>query len=180
MPRIEIRPAVSSDIIELISIDHSCRSNYVWQMDRSIEDGQFMVSFREIRLPRPTQVAYPRRVELLENEWQQSPGLMVALHNDIQIGYVRIIEVMDIHSAVIRDLVVEPAIRRQGVGTAMVLAAQKWALERGNQRLTLEVPPKSYPAIKLALKLGFEFTGYNDSYYPNKDIALFFSKLLRK
>ncbi len=65
MPKIEIRPAVTADIIELISIDHSCRTNYVWQMDRTIDDGQIFISFREIRLPRPTQVNYPRPVELL-------------------------------------------------------------------------------------------------------------------
>ncbi|MCU0368532.1 MAG: GNAT family N-acetyltransferase [Cyclobacteriaceae bacterium] len=88
-------------------------------------------------------------------------------------------EILEIQSAVIRDLVVDNPIRRQGVGTAMVLAAQNWAIQRGNRRLTLEIPPKSYPAIKLAFKLGFEFSGYNDSYYPNKDIALFFSKYLK-
>ena len=179
MPQIEIRQAVSADINELIGLDHSCRSSYVWQMDRTIEDGQFLISFREIRLPRPTQVAYPRQVELLENEWQQAPGLMVAIHNGKHVGYIRLIEILEIQSAVIRDLVVESSIRRQGVGTAMVLAAQNWAIKRGNRRLTIEIPPKSYPAIKLAFKLGFEFSGYNDLYYPNKDIALFFSKYLK-
>lgn len=179
MPKIEIRPAVTADIIELISIDHSCRTNYVWQMDRTIEDGQIFISFREIRLPRPTQVNYPRQVELLEDEWQQSPGLMVAIHNGNHVGYIRIVEVSENQSAVIKDLVVEQGIRRQGIGTALVLAAQNWAVQRANRRLLLEIPPKSYPAIKLAFKLGFDFSGYNDSYYPNKDIALFFSKYLK-
>ena len=179
MPKIEIRPAVSADINELIALDHSCRTNYVWQMDRSIEDGQFLISFREIRLPRPVQVMYPRQVELLENEWQQAPGLMVAIHNGNHVGYIRLIEVLDVQSAVLRDLVVDQSIRRQGVGTALVLAAQNWAIQRSNRRLMMEIPPKSYPAIKLAFKLGFDFSGYNDSYYPNKDIALFFSKYLK-
>jgi GNAT superfamily N-acetyltransferase len=179
MPRIEIRPAVSADIIELISLDHTCRSNYVWQMDRSFDDGQFVISFREIRLPRPIQVVYPRQVELLENEWQQAPGLMVAFHNGMHVGYIRLIEVLEIQSAVIKDLVVDNAMRRKGIGTALVMAAQNWAIKRANRRLTLEIPPKSYPAIKLAFKMGFEFTGYNDAYYPNRDIALFFSKYLK-
>lgn len=179
MPKIEIRPALSADIIELISIDHSCRTNYVWQMDRAIEDGQIVISFREIRLPRPTQVNYPRPVELLEDEWQQSSGLMIAIHNSIHVGYVRIIEVKENQSTIIKALVVEPSIRRQGIGTALVLAAQNWSIQRANRRLMIEIPPKSYPAIKLAFKLGFDFSGYNDSYYPNKDIALFFSKYLK-
>lgn len=179
MPKIEIRPAVSADIVELISFDHSCRTNYVWQMDRSTTDGQIIVSFREIRLPRPMQVSYPRQAELLESEWQQAPGLMVSIHNEKHVGYIRLIEVVEVQSAVIRDLVVEPSIRRQGVGTALVLAAQNWAIQRSNRKLTMEIPPKNYPAIKLAQKMGFEFSGYNDTYYPGRDIALFFSKYLK-
>ncbi len=104
---------------------------------------------------------------------------MVAIHNGKYVGYIRIVEVSENQSAVIKDLVVEQGIRRQGIGTALVLAAQNWAIQRADRRLLLEIPPKSYPAIKLAFKLGFDFSGYNDSYYPNKDIALFFSKYLK-
>jgi RimJ/RimL family protein N-acetyltransferase len=38
---------------------------------------------------------------------------------------------------------------------------------------------KNNSAIRLAQKLGFEFCGYNDQYYENKDIALFFGRLIR-
>jgi RimJ/RimL family protein N-acetyltransferase len=38
---------------------------------------------------------------------------------------------------------------------------------------------KNHPAIQLAHKLGFEFCGYNDHYFSNQDIALFFSRPLR-
>jgi ribosomal protein S18 acetylase RimI-like enzyme len=116
---------------------------------------------------------------MLEDEWQQSPGLMVSMHNGMHVGYVRIVEVFESQSAILKDLVVDQSIRRQGIGTALVLAAQNWAVQRANRRLMLEIPPKSYPAIKLAFKLGFDFSGYHDAYYPNKDIALFFSKYLK-
>jgi hypothetical protein len=39
--------------------------------------------------------------------------------------------------------------------------------------------PKNYPAICLAQKLGFDLCGYNDRYFANQDIALFFAKNLR-
>jgi ribosomal protein S18 acetylase RimI-like enzyme len=45
--------------------------------------------------------------------------------------------------------------------------------------MVLEMQPKNYPAIQLAQKLGFDFCGYNDRYYANRDIALFFAKGLR-
>jgi hypothetical protein len=35
--------------------------------------------------------------------------------------------------------------------------------------------PKNYPAIHFAYKLGFEFSGYNDQYYRDQEIAIFFS-----
>jgi len=47
------------------------------------------------------------------------------------------------------------------------------------QRLLLEVQPKNYPAIQMAKKLGFELCGYNDHYFANHDIALFFSKWMK-
>jgi ribosomal protein S18 acetylase RimI-like enzyme len=39
----------------------------------------------------------------------------------------------------------------------------------------LDMQSKNYPAIRLAQKMGFVFSGYSDHYYPNQDIALFFS-----
>lgn len=179
MPQIEIRPVVSPDIIELIQLDHTCKTNYVWQMDRKIDTGDILISFREIRLPRSIQVPYPRLAESLANEWKQAPGLLVAVHNEVPVGYVRLEEIMEIQTAVLKDIVVNFPIRRQGIGTALVYAAQNWSIQRSNRRITMEIPSKNYPAIKLAMKLGFDFSGYNDSYYPNKDIALFFSRFLK-
>ena len=76
MPQIEIRPVVSPDIIELIQLDHTCKTNYVWQMDRKIDTGEIVVSFREIRLPRAIQVPYPRLAESLADEWKLSTGFI--------------------------------------------------------------------------------------------------------
>ena len=179
MPQIEIRPAVSPDIIELIRLDHSCKTNYVWQMDRNINEGQFQITFREIRLPRPIQVPYPRLAESLEDEWQLASGVLVATHEGKQVGYTRLSENEEIQMVIIKDIVVDFLLRRQGIGIALILAAQNWAIQRNNRKIMFEMPSKNFPAIKLAFKLGFEFSGYNDSYYPNKDIALFFSRFLK-
>ena len=79
----------------------------------------------------------------------------------------------------VTDLVVLRRQRRQGIGTALLLASQDWALQKKNRRIILEMQPKNFPAISLAQKLGFDLCGYNDHYYTNQDIALFFSKWLR-
>jgi RimJ/RimL family protein N-acetyltransferase len=43
----------------------------------------------------------------------------------------------------------------------------------------MEMQSKNVAAIRLAQKSGFEFCGYNDQYYLNKDVALFFAKVLK-
>jgi ribosomal protein S18 acetylase RimI-like enzyme len=58
-------------------------------------------------------------------------------------------------------------------------AAIDWARARGFVRLFIEMQSKNYPAIMLARKLGFVFSGYSDHYYPDEDISLFFSIDLR-
>jgi ribosomal protein S18 acetylase RimI-like enzyme len=91
------------------------------------------------------------------------------------IGYAALIEPPS-SEAWISDLVVVPRWRRQGVGRALLVAAQRWAAEQGHRRLFLETQSKNYPAIHLALKQGYTFCGYNDHYYSTQDIALFFVK----
>ncbi len=179
MPQIEIRPVLSADIVTLIDLDHSCVSSYVWQMDRRIEEGQIQINFREIRLPRSVTVSYPRESEGLVEDWQQASGLLVAIFEENVVGYVYLKEQPDVQIVIVRDIVVAKKYRHQGIGTALVLAAKNWAVQRGFRRITMEMPSKNYPAIRLAMKLGFEFSGYNDAFYANKDIALFFSRFLK-
>ena len=81
-------------------------------------------------------------------------------------------------SAWVKDLAVDRVHRRNGIGSALVLAAQDWCAKKGFHRLTLEMQPKNYPAIQFAYKLGFEFSGYNDQYYRDQEIAIFFSSYI--
>ncbi len=77
----------------------------------------------------------------------------------------------------VTDLVVDPSLRRQGIGSALLLAAQEWSAGRpDSRRLVLEIQPKNHPAVNLAQKLGFDFCGYNDHYFANHDLAIFFAK----
>ena len=60
MPEVQIRLAVVTDLPVLMAIDHSCQTDYVWQMDIQNEQGQVGAIFREIRLPHAVTVPYPR------------------------------------------------------------------------------------------------------------------------
>jgi GNAT superfamily N-acetyltransferase len=179
MPEIEIRPAVSPDILPLTALDNSYASDYTWQMEVSSETSQIGINFRQIRLPRTIKVEYPRSPGELPDEWAKLSDLLVAVLNGECIAFVGLRTDLIPGTTWVRDLVVARQVRRQGIGSALVLAAEEWGLQHNSRRIILEMQPKNYPASQLAQKLGFEFCGFNDRYYSNHDIALFFAKSLR-
>lgn len=179
MPEIEIRPAISNDINVIESFDHSCETTHVWQLDSSSNKEHVTYDLKEIRLPRMLRLTYPRRMESLKDTWTQHTLFLVARCEDNLVGYLILDEDEDLESAVIRDVVVTQPMRRQGIATALILAAQEWLKRRGNTRLMLVVPAKNHPMIELMRKMRFDFSGLADRYYANHDIAFFFTHLLK-
>ena len=183
MPEIEVRPAISADIPSLMALDHNYTSEYVWQMEVQREedddDHQTRISFRQIRLPRSVRVEYPRQPRGLAIDWTQRSGLLVALLGGTAIGYISLMLDFAPLTTWATDLVVARHLRRKGIGSALVLAALEWSANHATHYLVLEMQPKNYPAIQLTHKLGFELCGYNDRYYENHDIAIFFAKSVR-
>jgi len=179
MPEIEIRPTVAADMPVLLKLEHSFNTNYVWQMERLIEEGQISVGFREVRLPRSVKVEYPRSIELTQQLWPQRQAMLTATIENVPVGYMRLEDQFSPNSAWISDVVVGEKIRRKGIATALLLAAQQWAVQRRLRRVVLAMQSKNHPGIQLANKLGYEFCGFNDHYYANQDIALFFARYVR-
>ncbi len=179
MPEIQIRTAIATDIPALMELDHSYRSDYVWQMDFQ-EDGDLTrVIFRNVRLPRTTRVNYPREIQNLSDTWNHRSAFLVATQNDYVIGYLGLVDNLTPQATWVTDLAVDPVWRQRGIGSALVVSGLEWAKRQKNRRLVMEMQPKNHPAISLAEKLGFVFTGYMDRYYSNHDIGLFFSKWIR-
>lgn len=179
MPEIEIRPAVFIDLPVLATMDHSIETGHVWQMDRMIDNGHISINFREVRLPRTVRVEYPNPFVWEDKNILEDPGLLVAEMDGQQVGYIYIKPAQQPFTAWVRDLAVRPDLRRKGIGSALILSAQEWALRRNLRRLVIEMQSKNFPAIQMVLKLGCDFCGYNDHYYTNQDIALFFASFLR-
>jgi GNAT superfamily N-acetyltransferase len=115
----------------------------------------------------------------LVEDWDQRSGLLVALLEGEPVGYISLMLGIAPLTAWVTDLVVRRRLRRQGIGAALLMAAQDWGLQHYARNLVLEIQPKNFPAIQLAQKLGFDLCGYNDRYFANHDIALFFAKSLR-
>lgn len=179
MSELQIRPTVATDLTRLMGMDHSVSSEAVWQLEVRRETGQVAATFREVRLPRAIQVAYPHNHFALADDWVNRSMMYTALKDTDPMGYISLLERGSASTVWVLDLVIDVAHRRRGVAVALLASAQAWAESRAHRRLILEVQSKNVPAIRLAQKSGFEFCGYNDQYYLNKDVALYFAKILK-
>lgn len=175
---LEIRPAVAADLARLMGMNHTVSSDYVWQLDLRRENAQVSASLREVRLPRPVTVAYPRNPFALADEWTRKSAMLVAADEN-PLGYVCVSEQSAGSVAWVTDLAVIPEQRRHGLGSLLLGAAEEWAVRRACRMFIFEVQAKNQPAIRLAQKAGLTFCGYNDHYYANQDVALFFGRTLK-
>jgi len=185
MPEIEIRPVTTADLPKILEMDHDYVSDHVWQMNvekdssPSTPTTQVTVVFRQFQLPRSVHVAYPKSLSHLAYGFGNDVGFLCAVLAGEVVGYIQMRTSIAPLSTWATDLAVIRRHRRKGIGSGLVLAGQEWGRQQGSYRMVLEMQPKNYPAISLAQKLGFDLCGYNDRYYPNHDIALFFAKSIR-
>lgn len=177
MSDFKIRNTVSTDLVRLAEIDHSIQTEYVWQLDLRREAGHVDAAFREVRLPRPVRVEHPRPAAELADIWHTSP-MLSAMLADEAVGYIRFSDKFIPHAVWITDVVVAREMRMNGIARKLVSAVEVWGAQKGLHRAIIETQSKNYPAIRMFHKFGFEFCGYNDIYYPNRDVALFFSRAI--
>jgi ribosomal protein S18 acetylase RimI-like enzyme len=174
-----VRPATLADLNICLSLDHACMTDHVWQMKVQETESQVGISFHTVRLPRQMRVDYPRSVEQLVEDWQQGEGFLVAeVDNEVR-GYVDLLSQPWQQMGWVANMAVDRGHRQRGLGTALLRHARQWAREQGWRGLLAEATTKHYPALRLYQKLGFQFCGFNDRYYPNQDIALFFVQIFR-
>src|SRR5512143_48600 len=141
MPAIQIRPVNAGDLPRLMGLDHSSNSEYVWQLELRREAGQTVATFRDVRLPRPIKLAYPRDPYGLADTWKHMATILVALNESDPVGYAALLE-QPPSAAWMTDLVVTPQWRRRGVAGALLDAGREWADQRGQRRLFLEMQSK--------------------------------------
>ncbi len=171
-----IRSATTADLPTCLSFDPSFETEHVWQMDSRAQEGQISVSFRTVRLPRPMKVAYPRDVKQVNAGWQACDAMLVADDNRAVVGYASLAKRGAQSAAWVQDLIVTRTARRNGVGRALLAGVARWAREEKLSWIMIEVQTKNYPAIQFCQKLGCTFCGYNDHFFANQDIAVFFVK----
>jgi GNAT superfamily N-acetyltransferase len=177
MPELEIRTTISTDLARLAALDHSVQTDYVWQLALNREPAQVEVNLHEVRLPRAVRVEHPRPAKELPDTWHLRPMLSAMIGLEA-VAYIRFTDAIVPNAVWITDVVVGRPLRRQGLGRKLIAAAETWGLARGLKRSIIESQSKNQPAIRMILKLGYEFCGYNDQYYATRDVALFFARSL--
>jgi len=176
-----IRDAVAADVDACLALDHSYESEHVWRMVIQTTGDDHHLSFQKERLPRAKEVvhesdeirlrlALPREICYLVAQAKDEPTTIP--------GYLTL-RPDPVHKiALIQDIVVSRPFRRSGIGTRLLNVARRWATEHGAQQLMVEVSTNNYPAIQFLQTQGLRFCGFNDQYFRNQDIAIFFGQAL--
>jgi len=171
-----IRPAVTPDIEFLSKMDHSIKTDRVWQMATFNESDSMRTDFKETQLPRAMRLAYPRSPDTLVNRWGDYNAVFVGCIDGAPVSYLSLSSIVTENLIRVKDLVVDQNFRRQGVASQMIQFAIQWGKERNITRISMEMSSKNFPAISLAKKNKFHFSGFNDNFFRNNDIAIFFSR----
>lgn len=170
-----VYPAELSDLNICYQITASYTTDYVWQMQTTGVGRRVEIRFDTVRLPRPMQVAYPRSPDELLSHWEQDGCFLVAQNGDEEVvGFIDARPQPEQGILWVSNLVVDRPFRRQGYGVLLLKSAQEWAMRHRLSNIMLEIQTKNFPAISFAQKFGFHFCGYNEHYFKNGDIALYF------
>jgi len=178
-----IRDAIESDVATCLALDHSYETEHVWQMNIfQDEHASWQVAFRAERLPRKItvdQAANERRLRLALHD--ETCFLVAVGKADAQmmLGYLTMSYDPIHQNALIQDLIVSQEFRHSDVTTRLFGVARRWAVEQDAYRLLIEVQTKNFPIIQFCQSRGLRFCGFNDQYFPNQDIAVFFGQALR-
>lgn len=174
-----IRQVQEVDLEACAALDHSSVTEHVWQVDVNEAPDATLYSFRKVRLPRAMTVAYPQNSASMLIDWQQRDYFVVVEKAGRICGYLNMRVDRACGIGWVRQLVVDRVHRRKRIGSALLRAAQGWAKSNQLNRIMIETQTKNHPAIAFCQRHGFVLSGFNDHYYPNQDIAVFFSQTVR-
>jgi len=179
MPEIEVRLADAEDITLLSEFEHGFYSEYVWQMSLEQDAFKSQAEFTRVHLPRRVLVTYPRKKEEIFSDFDQAEAFMVAEIAGQSVGYVKLVRESETKTARVTDLIISASVRRQGIGSGLMVAVMNLMSHRGLNTLVMEMQSKNDPAIMMASKLGMKFCGFRDHYFSNQELALFYSRFIR-
>jgi ribosomal protein S18 acetylase RimI-like enzyme len=179
MAEIEIRRAISTDIPELMGLDHTIITSQIWQIELFREDKEITVHFLKTRLPRPLKLPYPKNIESMADTWTDHSLFLTARLSGKLVGYLILSIDYELRTAQITDLVVDAISRNQGIASGLILSIRSYLRKNGIRKLMIAAPSRNQAVIELARKLQMNLCGYIDHYFVNQEAALFFSMVIK-
>lgn len=143
-----IRLATSYDVPKMIALERSTDTAAHWG------EGQYDALFDPSGLPRVVLIAE-----------MSDQNLIPASTCDKVCGYV--IALATGPEWELENIIVDPAMRRSGLGSQLLSALLSEARAQGCQRMLLEVRQSNLAALALYRKHGFQRAGTRPSYYGN-------------
>lgn len=153
-----VRPLRKSDLAEVLAIE-AASNPHPWH------EGDFrpFVDAAGDGTDTPLAERPPFRGGAVKRAWVcQGPGGPVGA--DV-LGFACAAAVAD--EAELQSIAVRPAVRRGGVGSALLETVLEWARDAGYRALHLEVRAGNVPAIGLYRRFGFVQTGLRRGYYQD-------------
>lgn len=177
-----VRFATSHDILACLRLDVSFDTRRVWQLDLRESREQISALLRTTTLPRELRLEYPAPGNALLMHWQR--GYCVLVAEDVEgdgsiVGYADIGPEPDVQTAWLWHLVVDRHRRGQGAGAALLRAAMQWSSDHQLHRFMAPLQTQNDPGVRFLQRHGFAFCGFNDRYFDNGSVALFFGRELR-
>ena len=165
-----------ADVKSCAALDHFYTTSHAWQFGEREEGGTLSFALSPVRLPRRAHIAYPKPLDHLAADWERSPCFLVAREGGEIWGYIDLRVQRWQRAGWIEHLVVARQRRRQGIGSALLERATRWAVAHRLRQLMADVPTNNHAAICFLQSHHFIFCGFHERYYAKQDIALFFSR----
>ena len=179
MADIEIGTATLDEMPQIAQMDLSFESDYVWKTQMLEGFDTFESSFQRIRLPKTIRVSFQAySAANLETLIRQNSIISVR-YEDQLIGYVRLERDETVNRLVLKTGGIMPEYRNKGVGTVVLDRVCEIAKINKIRSVVCMVQAKNDPAIHFLLARGFVFCGYQEFFFRNMEIGMFFSKNIR-
>ena len=179
MAEIESGASTIEDYPQIAAIDLSFESDYVWKTQMLEGLDSFESSFQRIRLPKTIRVSFqaytPANLEMLIRQRE----ILAVRYEDKIIGYARLEQDETVNRLILKTGGIVPEYRNKGVGSVLLDRIIEIARHNNIRSVICMVQAKNDPAIHFLLSHGFVFSGYQEFFFRNMEIGLFFSKNVR-
>ena len=153
-------------------------TNYVWQMQIKESERSMRIVFDRVRLPRLMEVDLPYDLKAVDYLFEKADYVYLICYQEQILGYVCLSLNADSSVLSVDHFLIHHQVRQQGIGSLLMKTIKQIASHHHCRRLRFMAQTKNNPAIMFVQKQGFIYSGYDDQYYGNGDIALIFSFII--